>query len=131
MTEKQTIQLNVGTQYDNQFGKGKIDLELVRLHCEMLFKHAGVISLPYTSRWISDSGAEYNEKCIAAKITLAVPLTIEQIEARIEHLRKNVKQSAIAFATEYLGNTYADVYYGPVKPEDGYNFDPAEFHYVK
>ena len=131
MKEKQTIQVNVGTKHNNQFGVGEMDVELVRLHCEMLFDHSGVVSEPYNSNWIGDDGSEYSEKCIAAKITLSEPLTIEQIEARIEHLRNSVKQSAIAFTTSYLSNSYSDVYYGPVNPAAGYNFDPEEFHYVK
>lgn len=130
----QVIQINLGLCWNQGGESGEVNQELGCHLTERQFRGCGIVSEPYVSRWIADDGGEYSDNCLAFLVTITDPakmLPIGAIELRLDSLLKSCHQDAIAFTTDYSGKVYSDVYYGPVKPEGGYVFDPKEFHYIK
>ena len=90
----------------------------------------------YDSTWVSSDGTRYVDPSVAFKLT-GIPggLPVGAIESRLDTLLAELGQDAIAFHTVLTtegdsDTSYADVYYGPVKPDDGYTFDPSQFRYI-
>ncbi len=130
----QTIQINLGLCWSQNGESGELDRELGRHLVEQQFRGGGIVSEPYVSKWTADDGSEYADNCLAFLVTITDPakmLPVGAIETRLGSLLKSCRQDAIAFETDYSGKVHSDVYYGPVKPSDGYTFDPKEFHYIK
>ncbi len=131
----QTTQINLGLCWKQDGKSGELDRELGRHLVEQQFPSCGIVSEPYVSKWAADDGTEYTDNCLAFLVTITNPanmLPVGAIETRLDSLLESCRQDAIAFeTTSPLGSVYSDVYYGPVKPDDGYIFDPKEFHYVK
>jgi hypothetical protein len=134
MNNYQEIQLNVGLNYTDENGKtGEFDRELGRFLTEVKFKHCGIISEPYQSRWNCEkTGVTYLDNCLAFKVSVSKPhaMTVQVIRTIAYELAILLKQDAIAYCVETGDSTHSEMVYADENASDKLEFDPRYFHYV-